>query len=151
VYARRRGIYCFSQCPDAAEIGTVYNDLVKQTMGVAGDLCLQDFAPVFDTLAKAVISASGIECTWNIPPAPAGQTFNRQQVNVQYAKQGTAAQSVGQVSGQAACGMRSGWYYDDATNPTRILVCPATCGDLQNDPQAKLDVLFGCDTQLAPE
>lgn len=145
------GIYCFTECPDAAEIGTVYNELVMQTKGVAGDLCLQDFAPVFDRLAKAVISNSGLDCEWNIPAPPAGQTFNRQQVNVQYTKQGAAAQPVLQVSGAAACGVRSGWYYDSEQAPKRILACPATCSELQNDLSAKIDVLFGCDTQVAPE
>ncbi len=145
------GIYCFSECPDAAEIGTVYNDLVMQTKGVAGDLCLQDFAPVFDALAKAVVASSGLACSWDIPAPPAGQTFNRQQVNVQYTTQGAMPQGLLQVSNEAACGTRSGWYYDNDADPKQILACPATCGALQNDVQAKIDVLFGCDTQVAPD
>jgi hypothetical protein len=145
------GIYCFSECPEAAEIGTVYETVVQQTKGVSGDLCLQDFAPVFDALAKAVVSASGLDCAWSIPPAPAGQTFDRDQVNVQYTTQGTAPHALLQVSNQAACGIRSGWYYDDSNQPTRILACPATCAELQNDLQAKVDVLFGCDTVIAPD
>jgi hypothetical protein len=145
------GIYCFSECPDAAEIGTVYNDLVMQKKGVAGDLCLQDFAPVFDELAKAVITASGLDCAWDIPAPPTGQTFNRDRVNIQYATQGAAPRALGRVMNEGACGMRSGWYYDNPSNPTRIHACPTTCGELQNELQAKIDVLFGCDTMLAPE
>jgi hypothetical protein len=145
------GIYCFTECPDAAAIGTVYNELVQQTKGVKGDLCLQDFAPVFDELARAVISASGLECAWDIPAPPIGQTFNRQQVNVNYATQGAPARGLLQVSSEAACGTRSGWYYDNANDPKRILACPTTCGELQNDLQAKIEVAFGCDTELAPQ
>jgi hypothetical protein len=145
------GIYCFSECPDAAAVGTVYEKLVQQTSGVKGDLCEQNFAPVFDALAKAVISNSGLECSWAIPAAPSGETFDRDRVNVQYSVAGTAAQSLLQVADAAACGDRSGWHYDDAGNPTRIVACTATCSELQQDPAAQVDVLFGCSTQQAPE
>ena len=145
------GIYCFTDCPEAATIGTVYKALVEQTKGVAGDLCLQDFAPVFDALAQAVVSASGLDCAWDIPDAPPGQTFKRDRVNVQYTTQGAPARSLVQVSSAMACAARSGWHYDDPQKPTRIIACPATCAELRNDLQAKVDVLFGCDTLIAPD
>jgi hypothetical protein len=145
------GIYCFSECPDAAAVGTVYEELVALTSGVKGDLCEQNFAPVFDALAKAVISTSGLECSWSIPAAPSGETFDRDRVNVQYSVAGAAAQPLLQVADAAACGTRSGWHYDDASNPQRIVACSNTCADLQQDPAAQVDVLFGCSTQLAPD
>ena len=37
-----------------------------------------------------------------------------------------------------------GWRYDDAANPKKILMCPASCNLLTAEPGAKLDVLFGC-------
>jgi hypothetical protein len=145
------GIFCQRECPEAAEVGAVYQQLVDETMGVAGDLCDQDFAPVFDALAKAVIEGSGLACDWSIPAAPAGQTFDRAKVNVQYAVGGAAPMSLLQVPNGAGCADRLGWYYDDSLKPTQILVCPAACELLQNDVQARSDVLFGCETQLAPE
>jgi len=145
------GIYCFSECPDAAAVGTVYEQLVQQTSGVRGDLCEQNFAPVFDALAKAVISTSGLECSWAIPAAPSGESFDRDRVNVQYSVAGKGAQSLLRVADAAACVDRSGWHYDDAGNPTRIVACASTCGELQQDPAAQVDVLFGCSTQQAPE
>ena len=145
------GIFCFSECPEAAAVGTVYEELVQRTVGVKGDLCEQNFAPVFDALAKAVVSTSGLECSWAIPAAPSGETFDRDRVNVQYTVAGTAAQSLLQVADAAACGDRSGWHYDDAGNPTRIVACATTCSELQQDAAAQVDVLFGCSTQQAPE
>ena len=53
------GLYAHSLCPDAAAIGTVYDDLTAQTIGVRGDLCLQDFPPVFDEIADAVSGSDG--------------------------------------------------------------------------------------------
>jgi hypothetical protein len=144
------GIYCFSECPDAASVGTVYADLVARRKGVGGDLCEQNFAPVFDALAKAVVQASGLECAWEIPAPPAGQSFDRQRVNVRLA---TAASTtdLAQVQNEAACGTRAGWYYDDEASPKRILACPQSCSALQGDLDAKVDVLFGCETILRPD
>jgi hypothetical protein len=145
------GIFCQRECEQAAEIGTVYQQLVDETMGVAGDLCDQNFAPVFDALASAVIASSGLACQWNIPSAPAGQSFDRGKVNVQYAVGGSAPVTLLQVPGATDCASRAGWYYDNVGDPKQILVCPAACDMLQNDVQASFDVLFGCETQLAPQ
>jgi hypothetical protein len=145
------GIFCQRECEQAAEIGTVYQQLVDETIGVAGDLCDQNFAPVFDALASAVIASSGLACQWSIPSAPAGQSFDRGKVNVQYAVGGSAPMSLLQVPGAADCASRAGWYYDNPSDPTQILVCPAACDMLQNDVQASFEVLFGCETQMAPQ
>jgi hypothetical protein len=143
------GIYCFSECPEAAEIGTVYQELVAQKQGVAGDLCLQDFAPVFAELAQAVIGATGIDCQWEIPPAPPGQTFDTGRVNVQYTGSG-AAQTIFHVDAADRCGTDGGWFYDQNAAPTKLLACPATCELLRSEDNAKIDVLFGCETKNRP-
>jgi hypothetical protein len=145
------GIFCQRECPEAAEVGTVYQQLVSETMGIAGDLCDQNFAPVFDALATAVIASTGLACQWSIPSAPAGQSFDRSKVNVQYALAGNAPMSLLQVPSAADCAARAGWYYDNPADPKQILVCPAACDMLQNDVQASFEVLFGCETQLAPQ
>jgi hypothetical protein len=145
------GIYCFRQCREAAAVGRVYDALVQQTHGVAGDLCQQDFAPVFDALARSVVESSGLACAWDIPAPPAGLSFERGQVNVQYSGAVTPPTALLQVASAARCGPGGGWYYDEALNPQRILVCPGTCSALQSDRAATIDVLFGCGTQQAPE
>jgi len=146
------GIYCFSECPEAAEIGQVYIDLVAQTGGVAGDLCLQDFAPVFDALADAVIGASRLDCEWTIPPPPPGQTLNPSLVNVQYTPSSTGTgETVFHHDAVTGCGANEGWHYDNNAAPTKVIACPATCTRLQADANAKLDVLFGCETLNSPD
>jgi hypothetical protein len=145
------GIYCFDECEDAAAIGQVYIDLVARTQGVGGDLCLQDFTPVFDALAKAVVEGSGLDCAWPIPTPPPGQTFDRDKVNVRYTTPGAPAADLLQVSNAGACASHTAWYYDDPTQPTRILACPQSCTALQGDLDARIDVLFGCATQVLPE
>lgn len=146
------GIYCFTECPEAAEIGRVYIDLVAQTGGVAGDLCLQDFASVFDDLADAVIGASRLSCEWTIPAPPPGQNLDPALVNVQYTPSGTGrAETVLHHDSIAACGGDEGWHYDNNAAPTKVIACPATCTRLQADESAKIDVLFGCETLNSPE
>jgi hypothetical protein len=145
------GIYCFSRCPEAAAMGTVYQQLVDQTHGVAGDLCQQDFAPVFDAVASAVVASASLACAWDIPAPPSGLAFVREEVNVQYSGRAFPPTALLRVDGADRCGPSGGWYYDSELDPRRILVCPATCATLQSDREAAIDVLFGCSTQLAPQ
>ncbi|MET0390660.1 MAG: hypothetical protein ABW321_32105 [Polyangiales bacterium] len=145
------GIYCFSECPESAAVGRVYTQLVQQSGGIAGDLCQQDFAPVFAALAEQVVAMVGLDCAWQIPPPPRGEVFNRDQVNVQYTSGAGVPTSLLRVSDEIACAAHSGWYYDDPAAPREIRACPASCAALQSDFSAEIDVLFGCDTQLAPQ
>ncbi|MEZ4219558.1 MAG: hypothetical protein R3B13_01430 [Polyangiaceae bacterium] len=144
------GIYSFTNCPSAATPGSVYAELVKQTGGVASDLCLQNFAPVFSQLAAGIIGSAKLDCGWSIPPPPAGQTFNKGKVNVLFTSGGGGQQPVYHVNSKADCGPNGGWYYDDDVNPTTVLVCDNTCQTIQSDPSGKIDVQFGCDTLGVP-
>lgn len=149
------GVFCTGGCgiPLAcADTGDVYNVLVAQKGGIAGDLCggnSNGFASVFAALAQTVVQSKTLDCSWKIPPPPGGQTFDKAKVNVEYT--GSAGkQSIYYVADPATCGPQGGWYYDDAANPTLIKVCPTTCSTFQADPQGKVDILFGCDTVPVP-
>jgi len=132
-----------------SERGQTYIDLAMQTGGVTGDLCAQDFQGVFDDIANGVIGASQLECEWAIPAAPMGQTFDENKVNVLLTTAGTE-QSIGRVDDVSACGtVPHGWYYDSATPPTRLFACDQTCAAIRAATDAKLDVLFGCQTIFA--
>lgn len=92
--------------------------------------------------------ATPLPCSWSIPPAPAGSTFDKDKVNVQFIPPGGAAPvDFGRVDdvGQCAQTTQDAWYYDDPNNPTKVLACPNTCsGTLHNSTGAEVDVLFGC-------
>ncbi|MGC4093790.1 MAG: vWA domain-containing protein [Polyangiaceae bacterium] len=140
------GVYCFTKCPEAANIGTVYSDLVQSTQGVGGDLCLQDFQPVFDRLAKQIIttSSSQIACEWSFPSVPTGQTFSGNLVEVRRTDaNGSSTLSRVHTATQCASG---GWYLDNNLNPTKIVACPSTCSSIQNQSSGKIDVTFGCES-----
>lgn len=142
------GVCCPSCMPLSAAEGTVYKQLVQQTTGVMGDLCQQDFDPVFTNMATAVVTSSGISCEYDIPPNPDGSPLETTKVNVQYTSGSGSSHTIGFVAGgAAACGQQTGgWYYDDPQTPTQIILCPSTCSAVQTDMAGKVEVLFGCDT-----
>ena len=142
---RYSGIFCFTKCPFGDGAGTTHAELVKQTGGVAGDLCLQDFKPVFDELAKSVTQTSALACDWEIPPPPMGETFSPTKTNVQITLEGKAEQLL-KAPGASECGEREGWHYDDPASPKRVVACPTSCRRIQAATEAKVDLLFGCET-----
>jgi hypothetical protein len=135
----------------SADEGTVYKQLVSQTGGVIGDLCIQDFGPVFQDMATSIVQNTQLSCEYPIPPVPGGGTIDPTKVNVNYTPGGGQPQPILYVpNGASGCGMNGGWYYDDPINPTKIIICPTTCMTLQSDPNGMVEVLFGCDTQVKP-
>jgi hypothetical protein len=142
------GNYCCDGALDplGADVGQRYIDLASQTGGVAGDLCLQEFGPVFDQIAMAVQSTTPLSCEWEIPEPPDGQTFDPGLVNVEFDLDG-AVETLGWVPSEFQCGAGDGWYYyPDNVNPTEIRLCPATCTRVQMSTDASMQILFGCDT-----
>lgn len=151
------GVFCTGACGvflACADTGKVYNDLVAQKGGIAGDLCggnSNGFAAVFTALAQTVIQGKQLDCAWGIPAPPPGQTFDQTKVNVNYTPSGGKPGPIYHVNTIADCGPMGGWYYDDNAKPTEVRVCPNTCSTIKTDQGGKIDILFGCDTQDVPK
>lgn len=143
---RYSGIYSFTLCPSAqfGAVGAVHADLVQRTGGVAGDLCLQEFALVFDELARKVADEVTLACDWEIPP-PQGGVFDAGKTNVQLALDGVV-DPLFKVADASTCGSLEGWHYDDEADPTKVVVCASTCARIQAATEARVDLLFGCET-----
>jgi hypothetical protein len=150
------GVFCTGSCGvflACAATGDVHNQLVALKGGVAGDLCGGNnggFAPVFSALAQSVIDGKELDCEWAIPPPPPGETFDKGLVNVNYTPSGGTAMPIYHVNTAADCGPQGGWYYDNNTTPTKVLVCPSTCTTIKADQNGKIDILFGCATVDVP-
>ena len=41
-----------------------------------------------------------------------------------------------------------GWYFDDASKPTKIILCDNTCQKSQSHDKGKIDVLFNCKANI---
>lgn len=137
---------CQGPIPLSADVGEVYLELVEMTGGVSGDLCEQQFGPVFNQIAQSVLGSTPLACEWDIPDPPEGETFDPTKVNVELHLDGID-ESIYFVADEAACGGGDGWYYfPDNVNPQTIRICPATCSKVQAAEQASVDILFGCET-----
>jgi hypothetical protein len=137
---------CLTLIPLAEEVGQVYLNLVAQTGGVSGDLCDQEFGPVFNAIAQNVQQNVPLACEWEIPDPPEGETFDPTQVNLELELDGQT-ESIYYVENEAACNGGDGWFYlPDAANPQSIRICPETCIRTQDATDASVDILFGCAT-----
>jgi hypothetical protein len=140
------GIFCGAACEEAAAIGTVYQTLVAQTNGVSGELCDQDFEPVFNRLAEQIILNAGVSiaCEWDFPAPPEGQTFSVDLVEVSRTSTADGTVTLTRVDALEQCAPGS-WYFDNLASPTKILACPETCEAMQDQEGGRIDVVFGCE------
>ena len=150
------GIYAYGSGPNGctgafgagAADGTVYTSLIAQTGGAAGVICTGDWTTVFQDITKAVVSGSQLSCELALPAPPAGETIDPNKAAVIYESAAAPGLTLPRVSTSADCDAAGGWYFDDNANPTKILLCPATCSTVQNDPGAKVRVELGCSTPI---
>ncbi|HMJ10389.1 MAG TPA: hypothetical protein VK524_03230 [Polyangiaceae bacterium] len=131
--------------------GLIWREIIQKTGGVEGDLCTQNFQPVFDKIAENIIqSSTPLDCEWPIPPPPQGQSFDPNFVNLDFTPQGQGAERIYYVSEPAQCAAKGGWHFDRTVNPSRVIACPASCTRLKAATSARVDVVFGCRREDTP-
>ncbi len=91
--------------------------------------------------AVSSIRMSQLSCDFEIPPPPAGQTFDPTRANVTYTSGSTARD----LAYDASCKSDGAWKFDDDSAPKRMILCDATCTAVRADAQAQLRVDFGCE------
>ncbi|MFT3774417.1 MAG: hypothetical protein QM820_54350 [Minicystis sp.] len=86
-------------------------------------------------------------CSYPIP-VPEGGLSDFDRVNVQYTPGGGGAlQTFPRVDGVTACSTYlDGWYYDDPSAPTTILLCYPSCNKVSYDKTGEVDIVLGCQT-----
>jgi hypothetical protein len=157
------GLYAYSMCPNSAQVGVVWEDIITTTGGVSGDICncnignpacAATFQTVFDQLAEQIIDGSEpIPCQWQIPEPPMGEVLDPDLVNVEFIDVDTGMpEPIYHVDDAAACDpVIGGWYYDDNDTPKNIILCPVSCDDVSAAAEgSEINLLFGCETQNIP-
>jgi hypothetical protein len=98
--------------------------------------------------AFQAIQGKGLACQFKLPT---GDEVDPGQVNVLYTPSKSDEPTlIGQVPSADACSAdKDGWYYDDPSSPTAILLCTSSCEKVESDSSGKLEVVFGCATEPA--
>ncbi len=71
-------------------------------------------------------------------------------MNVTLTPSGGKTQDLLQATDAASCPASGGWYYDNPSAPTKLLLCPATCNTVKADAKASVNILMGCKTNTVP-
>jgi hypothetical protein len=137
---------CLSVVPnDAWAPALELRDLALATGGVFEPLCNYNLKILFTELLDR-IQAVALACSYDIPPPPGDQVFDKGRVNVDY-DDGFGLRTIGWVESVADCPtVPDGWYYDDPVTPTSIEMCPQTCSRFAALAQASIEIRFGCTT-----
>lgn len=124
-------------------------DTIAQSGGTGSAFLVNDGNTDAFIQALKQIKQQAVACEFALPTPTGGGTLDYNKVNVQYTPGGSSdAQYFTNAADVGACGgQTSGWYYDNSAAPTKILLCPATCGVVQSDASAKVSIQLGCDTR----
>ena len=94
--------------------------------------------------ALKAIQQTAVACEFAMPRPQQG-VVDISKVKVTYLAGGQPPpQEIPKVNGAGQCGANGGWYFDNNTTPTRILLCPETCRAVSTDLRAQVDVFLGC-------
>lgn len=91
------------------------------------------------------ISTNPLGCEYEIPvPTDQTLTVDPSKVQVVYTPAVGGAEEIPKAESAADCtgSTNGGWYYDNPTSPSKILVCPCTCSRFG---AGKVDIRLGCE------
>jgi hypothetical protein len=142
-----KGLACV---PVSEARGQNYIDLQMATGGIHGDLCTQNFAPVFANMATAVMQHTQISCTFDVPEPSAGPIVPS-ETNVDFIPApGSTPQAIYNVPSAQDCTINGGWYFDNPSDPSTITLCPTTCDAVKQSTEGEVRIKYGCETQTQP-
>ncbi|MDF3067652.1 MAG: uncharacterized protein K0R38_3253 [Polyangiaceae bacterium] len=123
-------------------------DQIAEAGGTERGIFVSDGANTEQQLIEALGAIRGqvLDCDFGVPEPKPGLTVDLNLINVNFTPTSGAPTTLARVGGEGACADQPGWYYDDPTSPTRIVLCPASCTTVTADAMAKLEILLGCGT-----
>jgi hypothetical protein len=122
-------------------------DTIAQGGGTTKAIIVSDANPAAITgdliTALGAIRNEALSCEYAMGKPPSGETLDINKVNVQFTPKGG---TVTTLDYSADCAKGTGWRYDNASAPTKILICPSSCNTLLQNADGKIDIVFGCTT-----
>jgi Mg-chelatase subunit ChlD len=98
-------------------------------------------------LARALeqIGTNLRSCAYPIPAPPAGQALDPELVNVLYTPEGADTETIARDPSNHDCS--EGWQY--SADGQNIVLCGQVCERVRAEPNATVEVLFGCETVVS--
>lgn len=125
---------------------------IAEAGGTRDAYLVEDRNAAADVLAalNQIRFAASIPCELSIPKPPGTASLDYSRVNLSLsAAGGCDFEPVYYVADPAECPASGGWSYDNASSPSRVNLCPATCARV-TEPDARLRFSIGCETAVAP-
>jgi hypothetical protein len=135
---KNTGTNAASKCSTAVNNGPQYQDLSILTGGLRFPVCnIANYDAVFKKIAEGVVEGSKVECDF---PIPDPEIIDPATVKIEYTpSNGGPVQTYFQVPDLASCAPEKFYISNNVVH-----MCPATCSVVQQDNQAKVNVLYGC-------
>ena len=96
------------------------------------------------------IRHAALGCSYDVPTDPNGGTVDYNSVNIVYQPgNGGAPITLPNVGTKAMCPANGqGWYYDNPSAPTKILLCDSSCSGIEVDTMGSVNITLGCSTVI---
>jgi len=128
-----------ADCPTLAKKGDVYLQLTAKTNGAKFKICLQNWTPIFKSLANAVKQTAKPGCTYPMKK-PKGVS-SASDLIISYHDQKVDF-DVGFAKGNNCPANGEGYTFDNPQNPSQVTLCPASCAKLSGGGDLLFN--FGC-------
>jgi hypothetical protein len=126
---------------------TVTTETHTRTYPVTRTVTHEVTKPVTRTVTRTEyrteVQKTPMPCEWNIPESTDG-SFDRDKLNVRWSVE-EERNTLLRVGSKADC-REQAWFYDDPSNPKRVIACDQTCDEIKADVDSTIDILLGCAT-----
>lgn len=104
----------------------------------------KDAATQLADALNSIRSKAVVDCTFNIPPPPTGESLDYNKVNVRFTS--SSGQVTDALRDPSAAACTQGWQY--SADKSQINLCGDFCNSVKSDPGGSLQILFGCMTKI---
>jgi hypothetical protein len=125
-------------------------DQIAQSGGATKSFDVGSGAAAQQALIDALdeIRAGVISCEYTLPIPPASEgVLDLESVELSFTPgKNDDPITIKKVASADACGATTGgYYYDDPKNPSKVVLCPASCTGVRGATlDAKVELVFGC-------
>ncbi len=128
--------------PGSDPVGIAILNTIAQQGGTGAPIMIQS-GNVGSELTTALNSIRGdaLGCEFQMPTSTG--TVDPDLVALRYTPGGGSEHETERVVDAAQCSGQ-GWYYDNNNDPTKLIVCPDTCAEMQEDQDGEVRIVLGC-------